>query len=111
MKEELIEIFFQYREAFDSDNEPLGAIKGHEVDTMINVEKPYPKLLRRRSYPASPRAREALETHFDELMNLGVLRSVGHNDKVEVTSSVIINWNNDKSRMVEGLRAFNTYTV
>ncbi|MBW0538891.1 hypothetical protein O181_078606 [Austropuccinia psidii MF-1] len=29
MKEELIEILFQYREAFASDNEPLGPIKGH----------------------------------------------------------------------------------
>ncbi|MBW0530445.1 hypothetical protein O181_070160 [Austropuccinia psidii MF-1] len=40
MKEELIEILFQYREAFSSDNEPLGAIKGHEVDIMLNVERP-----------------------------------------------------------------------
>ncbi|MBW0586103.1 hypothetical protein O181_125818 [Austropuccinia psidii MF-1] len=46
MKEELIEILFQYREAFASDNEPLGAIKGHEVDIMINVERPYLPLLR-----------------------------------------------------------------
>ncbi|MBW0541372.1 hypothetical protein O181_081087 [Austropuccinia psidii MF-1] len=29
MKQERIEIFFQYREAFASDDEPLGAIKGH----------------------------------------------------------------------------------
>ncbi|MBW0571399.1 hypothetical protein O181_111114 [Austropuccinia psidii MF-1] len=29
MKEELIKILFQYREAFVSDDEPLGAIKGH----------------------------------------------------------------------------------
>ncbi|MBW0547699.1 hypothetical protein O181_087414 [Austropuccinia psidii MF-1] len=74
MKEELIEILFQYREAFASDNEPLGAIKGHEVDIMLNVERPYPPLLRRPAYPASPRAREALESHINDLMKLGVLR-------------------------------------
>ncbi|MBW0536720.1 hypothetical protein O181_076435 [Austropuccinia psidii MF-1] len=39
MKEEPIEILFQYREAFASDNEPLGAIIGHEVDIMLNLEK------------------------------------------------------------------------
>ncbi|MBW0543887.1 hypothetical protein O181_083602 [Austropuccinia psidii MF-1] len=39
MKEELIEILFQYREAFGCDNELLGAIKGHEVDIMLNMEK------------------------------------------------------------------------
>ncbi|MBW0534140.1 hypothetical protein O181_073855 [Austropuccinia psidii MF-1] len=60
MKEELIEILFQYKEAFSSDNEPLVAIKGHEVEIILNVERPYLPLVRRPAYPASPRAREAL---------------------------------------------------
>ncbi|MBW0501602.1 hypothetical protein O181_041317 [Austropuccinia psidii MF-1] len=80
MKEELIEILFQYKESFASDNEPLGSIKGHEVEIILNVERPYPPLLRRPAYPASPRAREALETHIDELMKLGFLREVGNNE-------------------------------
>ncbi|MBW0552553.1 hypothetical protein O181_092268 [Austropuccinia psidii MF-1] len=46
MKEELIEILLQYREAFSSYNEPLGAMKGHEVGIMLNVDRPYPPLLR-----------------------------------------------------------------
>ncbi|MBW0529209.1 hypothetical protein O181_068924 [Austropuccinia psidii MF-1] len=111
MKEELIEILFKYREAFSYDNEPLGAIKGHEVDIMLNVERPYPQLLRRPAYLASPRAREALETHIDELMRLGALRKFGHNEEVEVTAPVIITWNNNKSRMVGDFRALNTYTI
>ncbi|MBW0504298.1 hypothetical protein O181_044013 [Austropuccinia psidii MF-1] len=105
MKEELIEILFQYREAFSSDNEPLGAIKGHEV------EIPYPRLLRRPAYSASPRAREELESHINNLMKLGVLRKVGHNEEVEVTTPVIITFHNDKSRMVVDFRAFNTNTI
>ncbi|MBW0518586.1 hypothetical protein O181_058301 [Austropuccinia psidii MF-1] len=100
MKEELIGILFQYREAFASDNEPLGAIKGHEVDIILNVERPYPQLLRIQAYPAIPRARESVEAHIDELMKLGVLRKLGNNEEVEVTTPVIITWNNDKSRMV-----------
>ncbi|MBW0512275.1 hypothetical protein O181_051990 [Austropuccinia psidii MF-1] len=56
MKEDLIKILFQYREAFSSDNEPLGAIKGHEVDIMLNVERTYLPLLIIPAYPASPRA-------------------------------------------------------
>ncbi|MBW0529176.1 hypothetical protein O181_068891 [Austropuccinia psidii MF-1] len=60
MKQELIETLFQYREAFASDNEPLRAIKGHEVDIILDVERPYPPLLRRPAYPASPSAREEL---------------------------------------------------
>ncbi|MBW0466941.1 hypothetical protein O181_006656 [Austropuccinia psidii MF-1] len=70
MKEDLIEILFQYREDFASDNEPLGSIKVHEVETMINVERPYSPLLRRPAYPDSPRAKKALETHINELMKL-----------------------------------------
>ncbi|MBW0546241.1 hypothetical protein O181_085956 [Austropuccinia psidii MF-1] len=111
MEEELIEILFQYREAFASDNEPLGDIKGHGVDIMLNVERPYPPLLRRIAYPASPRAREQLEAHFDELMKLGVFKKVRHNEEVEVTAPVKITWNNYKSRMVGDFRTLNTYTI
>ncbi|MBW0509776.1 hypothetical protein O181_049491 [Austropuccinia psidii MF-1] len=107
MKEELIKIVFQYKEAFASDNEPLGAIKGHEVEIMPNVKRPFPTLLRRTAYPASTRAREELESHLNELMKLGVLRKVGHNEEVEVTMP----WQNDKSRMVGDFRALNNYTI
>ncbi|MBW0540057.1 hypothetical protein O181_079772 [Austropuccinia psidii MF-1] len=94
-----------------SDNEPLGAIRGHEADITLNIDRPYPPVLRRPAFPASPRAREALEKHIQELIQLGVLRKVGHNEEVEVTTPVIIAWHNDKSRMVGDFRALNTYTV
>ncbi|MBW0552962.1 hypothetical protein O181_092677 [Austropuccinia psidii MF-1] len=107
-KEKLIDLLFKYKNAFATDKEPLSAIIGHEVDIILNVEKPYPPLLRKRAYPARPRAREALEVHIKELMDLGVLRKLGHNEQVEVTTPVIITWNNGKSRMVGGMRALNT---
>ncbi|MBW0500690.1 hypothetical protein O181_040405 [Austropuccinia psidii MF-1] len=78
---------------------------------ILNVEKPYPQLLRSSDYLASPRAREALEEHIKELMDLAVLRKVGHNEQEEVTTPVIITWNNGKSRMVGDFRAINTYTI
>ncbi|MBW0536734.1 hypothetical protein O181_076449 [Austropuccinia psidii MF-1] len=111
MEEKLIELLFEYKIAFENDKEPLGTIIGHEVDIILNVEKPYPPLLRRPAYPASPRAREALEAHIKELMDFGVLRKVGHNKQVEVTIPVIIAWHNRKSRMVGDFRALNTYTI
>ncbi|MBW0526129.1 hypothetical protein O181_065844, partial [Austropuccinia psidii MF-1] len=101
----------QFKNAFSSDNEPLGAIKGHEVDIPPNIDRPYPPVLRRPAYPASPRAREALENHSQEFIQLNLLRKVGHNEEVEVTTSVIIAWHNNKSRTVGYFRAFNTYTV
>ncbi|MBW0569248.1 hypothetical protein O181_108963 [Austropuccinia psidii MF-1] len=111
MKEKLIDLLLKYENAFKTDKKPLGAIIGHELDIILNVEKPYPPLLRRPAYPASPRVREALELHIKELMDLGVLRKVGHNEQVEVPTPVIITWHNGKSRMVGDLRALNTYTI
>ncbi|MBW0573238.1 hypothetical protein O181_112953 [Austropuccinia psidii MF-1] len=111
MKEKLIDLLFEYKNAFETDKEPSGAIIGHEVDIILNVERPYPPLLRRPAYPASPKARESLEVHIKELVDLGVLRKVGHNEQVEVTTPVIINWHNVKSRMLGDFRALNTYTI
>ncbi|MBW0514940.1 hypothetical protein O181_054655 [Austropuccinia psidii MF-1] len=84
---------------------------GHGVDIILNLEKPYPPLLRRPAYPDSPRAREGLEVHIKELMDLGVLRKVGHNEQVEVTTPVSMPWHNGKSRRVGDFRALNTYTI
>ncbi|MBW0485626.1 hypothetical protein O181_025341 [Austropuccinia psidii MF-1] len=111
MKEKLIDLLFKYKNAFVTDKEPLGTIIGHEVEIILNLENPYPHLLRRPAYPASPRAREALEVQIKELMELGVLRKVGHHEQVEVTKPVIINWHNGKSRIVGDFRALNTYTI
>ncbi|MBW0501773.1 hypothetical protein O181_041488 [Austropuccinia psidii MF-1] len=82
MEEKLIDLLFKYKDAFATDKEPLGAIIGHEVDIILNVEKPYPPLLRRTACPDSPRAVEALEVHIKELMDLGLLRKVGHNQQL-----------------------------
>ncbi|MBW0528901.1 hypothetical protein O181_068616 [Austropuccinia psidii MF-1] len=96
MRHDPIDVFYTYKNDFASDNEPLGAIKGHEVDVTLNIDRPCPPVLRRPAYPASPRAREALERHIQELIQLGVLRKVGQNEEVEVTTPVIIAWHNDK---------------
>ncbi|MBW0544864.1 hypothetical protein O181_084579 [Austropuccinia psidii MF-1] len=108
MRQELINLLYTCRNAFASDNESLGAIKGNEVDIPLNINRPYPPVLRIPAYPASTRAREALEKHIQELIQLGVLRKVGHNEEVELRTPVIIFWNNDTSRMVGDLRALNT---
>ncbi|MBW0517966.1 hypothetical protein O181_057681 [Austropuccinia psidii MF-1] len=111
MREKLIYVLFKYKNAFASDKKPLGAIFWHEEDIILNVEKPYPPLKRRPAYPASLRAREALEVHIKELKDLGVLRKLGHNEQVEVTTPVIITCHNGKSRMVGDVRALNPHTI
>ncbi|MBW0521853.1 hypothetical protein O181_061568 [Austropuccinia psidii MF-1] len=82
MRHDPIDVLYTYKNAFAYDNEPLGAIKGYEVDITLNIDRPYPPLLRKPAYPTSPRAREALEKNIQELIQLGVLRKVGHNEEV-----------------------------
>ncbi|MBW0527837.1 hypothetical protein O181_067552 [Austropuccinia psidii MF-1] len=108
---ELSALVYEHKEAFASDKEPLGEIIGHEVDIILNIERPYPLLLRIHAYPASPKSREALETHIKEPLDLGVIRKVGHNEEVKITTPVIVAWHNGKYRMVGDFRALNTYTV
>ncbi|MBW0543946.1 hypothetical protein O181_083661 [Austropuccinia psidii MF-1] len=108
---ELSSLLYYHKGAFASDKEPLGAIIGHEVDIILNIERPYPPLLRRPAYPASPQSREALETHIKELPDLGVIRNIGHNEEVKITTPVIVAWHNVKYRMVGGFGALKNYTV
>ncbi|MBW0542010.1 hypothetical protein O181_081725 [Austropuccinia psidii MF-1] len=82
MNHELIDVLYTYNNEFSSDNEPLGAIKEHEVDITLNIYRLYPPVLRRPAYPANPRAREALEKYIQELIQLGVLRKGGHNEDI-----------------------------
>ncbi|MBW0471362.1 hypothetical protein O181_011077 [Austropuccinia psidii MF-1] len=108
---ELSTLLYDHKEAFESDKEPLGEISGPEVDMILNIERCYPPLLRRPAYPASPKSREALELHIKELLDPGVIRKVGHNEEVEITTPVIVAWHNGKYRIVGDFRALNTYTV
>ncbi|MBW0513853.1 hypothetical protein O181_053568 [Austropuccinia psidii MF-1] len=90
MSHELIDVFYIYKNPFASDDEPLSAIRGHELDITLNIDRPYPPVIRRQAYQKSPRAREALEKHIQELIQLGVLRKVGPNEEVKVKNTVII---------------------
>ncbi|MBW0526869.1 hypothetical protein O181_066584 [Austropuccinia psidii MF-1] len=86
MRHDLIDVLYTYKNAFASDNEPLGTIKGNEVYITLNIDI--------SAYPATPIAREALEKHIQELIHLVVLRN-----------------HNNKSRMVGDFTAFNIYSV
>lgn len=63
------------------------------------------------TYPASPRNRVDIEKHLDELLKLGVIRKVGEDEEVDITTPVIIAWHNGKSCLCGDFRALNTYMV
>ncbi|MBW0530271.1 hypothetical protein O181_069986 [Austropuccinia psidii MF-1] len=60
MMYDLIDVLYTYKHVFASDNYPLGAIRGNEVYITLNIDRPYPPVLRRPAYPPIPGVREAL---------------------------------------------------
>ncbi|MBW0480262.1 hypothetical protein O181_019977 [Austropuccinia psidii MF-1] len=54
--------------------------------------------------------RKEVEKHINELLEMDFNRKIGHNEKVEITTSVLITWNDGKSRLCGDFRALNNYT-
>ena len=110
-QQEVVKLIHKYYEQFGLGEQCLGKIDNHPVSVTLTIEKPYPPILRKAPYPASPRNRVEIERHIDELLTLGVLRKVGEQEEVDITTPVIIAWHNGKSRLCGDFRALNTYTV
>ncbi|MBW0469912.1 hypothetical protein O181_009627 [Austropuccinia psidii MF-1] len=85
-------------------------IRGHDIELYLDVERPYPPMLRRTPYPASLETRKEIEKHINELLDMDVIRNIGHNEKVEITTSVLITWDGGKSRLFGDFRSLNNYT-
>ncbi|MBW0551520.1 hypothetical protein O181_091235 [Austropuccinia psidii MF-1] len=67
-------------------------------------------MLRRPPYPESLETRKGIETHINELLDMDIIRKIGHNETVEITTPVLITWNDGKSRLCGDFRALNNYT-
>ncbi|MBW0530207.1 hypothetical protein O181_069922 [Austropuccinia psidii MF-1] len=98
------------RPAFSIGEEPLGKIKGHDIEVYLDVERPYPPMLRRPTYPASLETRKEIEKHINELLDMDVSKKIGHNEIMEITTPVLITWNYGKSRLCGDFRSLNNYT-
>ncbi|MBW0483059.1 hypothetical protein O181_022774 [Austropuccinia psidii MF-1] len=67
-------------------------------------------MLRRTPYPASLETRKETEKHINELLEVDVIRKIGHNEIVEITTPFLITWHDGKSRLCGDFRALNNYT-
>ncbi|MBW0474894.1 hypothetical protein O181_014609 [Austropuccinia psidii MF-1] len=74
------------------------------------LKRPYPPILRRSQYPKILETRKEIEKHVNELLHMAVVRKIGHNEIVRVTTPVLITWNDDKSILCGDFRAFNKST-
>ncbi|MBW0560150.1 hypothetical protein O181_099865 [Austropuccinia psidii MF-1] len=106
----LLKILRKNRPAFAIGEEPLRKIRGHDIELYLDVERPYPPMLRRPPYPESMETRKEIEKHINELLDMDVIRKIGHNEIVEITTPVLIPWNDGNSRLCGDVRALNNYT-
>ncbi|MBW0500422.1 hypothetical protein O181_040137 [Austropuccinia psidii MF-1] len=72
----LLKILRKNRPKFAIGEEPLGKIRGHDIELYLDVERPYPPLLRRPPYPASLEIRKEIEKHINELLDMDVIRKI-----------------------------------
>ncbi|MBW0494675.1 hypothetical protein O181_034390 [Austropuccinia psidii MF-1] len=106
----LLKMLRKNRSAFAIDEEPLGKIRGNDIELYLDGERPYPPMLRRPPYPASLETRKEIEKNINEFLEMDVIRQIGHNKIVEITTPVLITWNDGNSRLCGDLRALNNYT-
>ncbi|MBW0463066.1 hypothetical protein O181_002781 [Austropuccinia psidii MF-1] len=98
------------RPAFVIGEEALGKIKGHDIEVYLDVERPYPPMLRTPPYLASLETRKEIEKHINELLDMDVIRKIGHNEIVEITTPVLTTFHDGKSRLCGYFRALDNYT-
>ncbi|MBW0570715.1 hypothetical protein O181_110430 [Austropuccinia psidii MF-1] len=75
----LLKMLRKNRPAFAISEEPLGKIRGHDIELYLAVENSYPPMLRRPPYTESLETRREIEKHVNELLDMAVLREIGHN--------------------------------
>ncbi|MBW0569366.1 hypothetical protein O181_109081 [Austropuccinia psidii MF-1] len=86
----LLKMLRNNRPEFAMGEEPLGKIRGNDIEIYLDVERPYPPMLRRPPYPASLENRKEIEKHINELLDMDVIRKIGHNEIVEITTPFLI---------------------
>ncbi|MBW0482511.1 hypothetical protein O181_022226 [Austropuccinia psidii MF-1] len=106
----LLKMLRKNRPAFAIGEKTLGKIRGHDIELYLDVERPYTPMLRRPPYPASLETRKGIEDHINELLDMDVIRNIGQNEILEITTPFLITWNDGKSRLCGDFKALNNYT-
>ncbi|MBW0487706.1 hypothetical protein O181_027421 [Austropuccinia psidii MF-1] len=80
------------------------------MELYLDMKRLYPPMLRRPPYTASLETRKEIEKHINELLDMDVIRKIGHNKIVEITTPVLITWHDGNSRLCGDFRALNKFT-
>ncbi|MBW0539152.1 hypothetical protein O181_078867 [Austropuccinia psidii MF-1] len=105
----LLKMLRKNRPEFAIGEEPLGKIKVHDIELYLDVEKPYPPMLRRTPYPESLETGKEIEKHINEILEMDFIRKIGHTEIVEITIPVLITRHDGKSRLCGDFSTLNSY--
>ncbi|MBW0474638.1 hypothetical protein O181_014353 [Austropuccinia psidii MF-1] len=97
----LLKFLRKDRPAFSIGGEPLGKVRGHDIELYLDVEIFYPPILRRLPYPAIRETRKEIEKHVNELLDMDFIRKIGHNRIVEVITPFLITCPEDRFQSTE----------
>ncbi|MBW0480051.1 hypothetical protein O181_019766 [Austropuccinia psidii MF-1] len=105
----LLETLRKKREAFSMGGEPLGTIRGHYIELFLDLERHnYLHMLRRPPYPEIVETRKEILKLVNDLLEIDVIRQIGHKEIVEVTTPVLITLYDGKSSLCGNFRALNS---
>ncbi|MBW0499888.1 hypothetical protein O181_039603 [Austropuccinia psidii MF-1] len=94
---------------FAIGEEPLGKMRGHNIELYLDVERPYPPVLREPPYPESLETRREIDKNVNELLDMDFIIKIGHKDIVEVTTAFVITWHDGKYRLCGDFRSLKNY--
>ncbi|MBW0579366.1 hypothetical protein O181_119081 [Austropuccinia psidii MF-1] len=66
-------------------------------------------MLRRNPYPDGLETRNEIRKHFNKLLEMDVIRKLGHKKIVEFTKPIMITWDDSKSKFCGDFRALDDY--
>ncbi|MBW0524327.1 hypothetical protein O181_064042 [Austropuccinia psidii MF-1] len=75
----LLKMLGKIRPEFAIGKEPLGKIRGHDIELYLDVERPYPPILRRSLYAESLETRKEIQKDVNKLLDMDVIRKIGDN--------------------------------
>ncbi|MBW0512657.1 hypothetical protein O181_052372 [Austropuccinia psidii MF-1] len=76
LKDSQIQALRKRRPAFAIGGELLGKIRGHNFELSLDVERPYPPMLRRPPYPEILETRKEMEKHIIQPLDMDVIKKI-----------------------------------
>ncbi|MBW0478332.1 hypothetical protein O181_018047 [Austropuccinia psidii MF-1] len=78
----LLKILRKGRPAFSNGEESSGKMRSHDIELYLDLERPYPPMLRSPPYQESLVTRKEIEENVNELLEMDVNRKIGHSEIV-----------------------------